>query len=155
MTQWATSSLNRVLSWARSHSLWYLQVGDGCCANEILNTEGCRYDLERFGCLPQVDPRQADLLFISGVVTQKAAPEIIKVYQAMREPKYVMAVGACACSGGLFSDGQSETVVGGAEKILPIDVFVPGCPPRPESIMRGLIILQEKINGKERARPEA
>lgn len=160
MTQWATTSMNRLLSWARSNSLWYLQVGDGCCANEILNTEGCRYDLERFGCLPQVDPRQADLLFVSGVITKKSAPEIMSVYQAMRAPKYVMAVGACACSGGLFGEepsknGIAENVLGGAEKLLPIDVFVPGCPPRPESIMRGLIILQEKINGKERARPEA
>lgn len=142
-----TSFLDRVLNWSRANSLWYLTTGSGCCANEMLQTWGCRYDFERFGCLPQVDPRQADLLVVCGVVTKKAAPEIRKTYEMMRAPSYVLAVGACACTGGLFDSTQGYSVMRGVEAVVPVDVYVPGCPPRPEAIMNGLIHLQEKIRG--------
>ena len=141
------STIGKVLSWARSHSLWYLSVGSGCCADELANTMGCRYDLERFGCLPQVDPAQADLLIVSGVISYKAAPHLKKIYDAMPSPKYVLAVGSCASCGGPYSPEFSYSAVPGVDTILPVDVYVPGCPPRPEAIMNGLIALQEKISG--------
>jgi NADH-quinone oxidoreductase subunit B len=106
--------------------------------------------LERFGCVEQKDPRQADLLIISGVVTEKTAPHLKALYDSMRAPKYVLAVGTCANSGGIFSPQYSYSVKSAASSTVPIDVYVPGCPPRPEAIMDGLIALQEKINGNER-----
>ena len=143
------STVGKLLKWARAESLWYISTGSGCCADEVLNTLGCRYDLERFGCLPQVDPRQADLLVVSGIVSYKAAAQLREVYDSMLSPKYVLAVGACANCGGLFAPESSYSVIPGVERILPVDVFVPGCPPRPEAIMNGLIALQEKIRGNE------
>ena len=143
--------LERVLSWSRSRSLWYYPLKSGCCADELLETAGCRYDLERFGCIPKEDPAQADLLIVTGVISKKAAPEIRQVYDAMLSPKYVLAVGACACSGGAFAGGADYAIVRGVQEILPVDVYVPGCPPRPEAIMNGLIALQEKICGIKRA----
>lgn len=143
------STVNQVFQWARSQSLWYFHVSSGCCADEVFESLGSRYDLERFGCLPQVDPSQADLLIVSGVVTEKGKKELQQVYESMVAPKYVLAVGACACSGGAFSDEYHYSVVPGLEKVIPVDVFVPGCPPRPESIMNGLIALQEKIRGHQ------
>jgi NADH-quinone oxidoreductase subunit B len=145
------SSLDRALKWARSQSLWYVSTGGGCCADEVLQSLGCRYDLERFGCLPQVDPRQADLLIVSGAISYKAAPHLRELYDSMMSPKYVLAVGACANCGGAFSPESSYSVVPGIERIVPVDVYVPGCPPRPEAIMNGLIALQERIRGSERA----
>lgn len=139
------TAVNKVLSWARSQSLWYLSTGNGCCADEVLNTVGCRYDLERFGCQPQVDPKQADLLIISGMVSYKAAPHLRAIYDAMPNPKYVLAIGSCSNCGGAFAPEISYSVVPGADRIVPVDVYVPGCPPRPEAIMNGLISLQEKI----------
>ena len=143
------STVGKVLQWARSRSLWYITTGSGCCADEVLDTMGCRYDMERFGCLPQVDPRQADLLIVSGMVSYKTAPHLKQLYDAMLTPKYVLAVGACANCGGAFSPQYSYSVVPGVDKVVPVDVYVPGCPPRPEAIMNGLIALQEKICGKE------
>lgn len=143
------STVGRFLAWARAQSLWTISTGSGCCADEILNTLGCRYDLERFGCLAQVDPRQSDLLIVAGMVSYKAAPYLKQVYDAMLCPKYVLAVGACANCGGVFSPEFSYSVVPGANQLIPVDVYVPGCPPRPEAIMNGLIALQEKISGKK------
>ncbi|HTL13293.1 MAG TPA: NADH-quinone oxidoreductase subunit NuoB [Bdellovibrionota bacterium] len=142
--------MERFLGWARASSLWYLAIRTGCCADELLETVGCRYDLERFGCLPVEDPAQADLLIVTGLITRKAAPEIRQVYEAMLSPKYVLAVGACACSGGAFKGPPADTTIEGLHQILPVDVYVPGCPPRPEAIMNGLIALQEKIKGGNR-----
>lgn len=144
------STIGKVMNWARSNSLWYIHAGSTCCADEVLNSSGCRYDLERFGCVEQNDPRQADLLIISGVVTEKTAPHLKTLYDAMRAPKYVLAIGTCANSGGIFSPQYSYSVKSAASSIVPIDIYVPGCPPRPEAIMDGLIALQEKINGNER-----
>ncbi|MFL5812045.1 MAG: NADH-quinone oxidoreductase subunit B [Bdellovibrionia bacterium] len=145
-----TSTLGKALKWARSQSLWYISTGSGCCADEVLNTMGARYDMERFGCLPQVDARQADLLIISGMVSKKAAPHLRELYDSMLSPKYVLAVGSCANCGGLFGPDYSYSTLSGAHEVVPVDVYVPGCPPRPEAIMNGLIALQEKIRGSER-----
>src|SRR4051812_30060913 len=149
------STIGKVLKWARSNSLWYLSTGSGCCADEVLNAMGGRYDLERFGCLPQVDARQADLLIVSGMVSYKAATQLREVYESMLSPKYVLAIGACANCGGPFAPEYSYSVVPGVDRILPVDVYVPGCPPRPEAIMNGLIALQEKIRGTSRNFQEA
>lgn len=143
------STVGKFLKWARCRSLWYITTGSGCCADEILDSMGCRYDLERFGCVPQVDPRQADLLIVCGLVSYKAAPYLRSLYDSMLQPKYVLAVGACANCGGLFSPEFSYSVVPGVDNVIPVDVYVPGCPPRPEAIMNGLIALQEKISGQE------
>jgi NADH-quinone oxidoreductase subunit B len=143
------STVGRVLKWARSKSLWYISTGTACCADEVLGAMGCRYDLERFGCLPQVDPRQADLLIVCGMVSHKIAPYLKELYNEMLAPKYVLAVGACANCGGPFSSESNYSVISGVDQVIPVDVFVPGCPPRPEAIMNGLIALQEKISGQE------
>lgn len=142
------STIGRALSWARANSLWYVTTGSGCCANEWIQTEASRYDLERFGCLPQVDPRQADLLIVLGAVNEKSAPHLRALYDEMISPKYVMAIGSCACTGGAFAPGLGEGVIAGTHNVIPVDVFVPGCPPRPEGIMNGLIALREKICGR-------
>lgn len=143
------STVGQFLKWTRSRSLWYISTGSGCCADEVLNLLGSRYDLERFGCLPQVDARQADLLIVCGMVSYKALPHLKELYDSMLSPKYVLAVGACANCGGLFSPEFSYSVVPGIDRAIPVDVYVPGCPPRPEAIMNGLIALQEKISGKK------
>ncbi len=144
-----TTTLDQVVSWAQANSLWYLSVASGCCADEMLNVLGCRYDVERFGCLPQAEPKQADLLIISGAVTLQMRPHLKAAYESMLFPKSVMAVGACACSGGIFPPEVSYSVVFGVDEILPVDVYVPGCPPRPEAIMNGILKLQEKIHAKK------
>jgi len=145
------STIGRLLNWARSSSLWYYQAGQGCCGEEVLNTAACRYDWERFGCVPQQDPRQADLLIINGVITHKQVPYLRALYEQMPSPKYVLAIGSCANGGGPFFSETSYSVVPGIDKVIPVDVFVPGCPPRPEAIMNGLLALQEKIGGYGRA----
>lgn len=147
-----TSTVGKVLAWARAQSLNYVSTGAGCCADEVLNAEACRYDLERFGCVPQAEPGQADLLIINGFVSEKAEPHLRALYDALKNPKYVLAVGACASSGGLFGPECTYAVRKIASNIVPVDVFVPGCPPRPEAIMDGLIELQEKIRGNRRSR---
>lgn len=141
------STVGKLLDWAKAKSLWYVGVGSGCCADEVLNTFGSRYDLERFGCVPQSDPRQADLLIVSGAISYKAAPFLRSIYDEMPFPKYVLAVGACANSGGAYPPELSYSIVAGVNRILPVDVYVPGCPPRPEAIMNGVIELQRKILG--------
>ncbi|OFZ52841.1 MAG: hypothetical protein A2428_04695 [Bdellovibrionales bacterium RIFOXYC1_FULL_54_43] len=145
------STVGKVLDWARAQSLWYISAGTSCCSNELLATLGCRYDLERFGCLPQVDPRQSDLLIITGAISYKAAPYLKQLYDSMLAPKLVLAVGSCANCGGPFAPDVSYSVVPGADRVIPVDVYIPGCPPRPEAIMNGLIALQERLRGTERA----
>ena len=121
------STVGKVLKWARSQSLWYMSTGTGCCADEVLNSMGCRYDMERFGCLPQVDARQADLLIICGMVSYKAAPHLKALYDQMLSPKYVLAIGSCASCGGPFGPEYSYSVVPGADRLVPVDVspFLP------------------------------
>jgi NADH-quinone oxidoreductase subunit B len=136
-----TTLINQARTWATKNSLWYYEVGSLCCPNELPQVEGCRYDLERLGCLPTENPESADVLIVYGAITRSLAPLVQQIYERMQRPKYVVAVGACACSGGNFSDA----VVRGVGEILPVDVFVAGCPPRPEALMHGILTLREKI----------
>ncbi len=144
--EWSlANTLSKGGKWAMASSLWYYPVATGCCADELLNTEGCRYDLERFGCVPQVSVEQADLLIVSGVVTRKLAPYLRELYDRMASPKHVLAVGACAASGGAFGRDLSYSTLLGVDTIMPVDIFVAGCPPRPEALMNGVLELQKKI----------
>lgn len=145
MSAFVSTRLNDVVTWAQSSSIWYYTIAGGCCANEMLSLQGCRYDLERFGCLPQARPEQADLLIVSTAVTERMAEVVREVYARMPTPRYVMAVGACANSGGAFDSNVSYAGARPLDRVIPVDVYVPGCPPRPEAIMNGLIRLQEKI----------
>jgi NADH-quinone oxidoreductase B subunit len=136
--------LDPVYNWARKNSLWPLGFGLACCAIEMICTAASRYDLARFGMeVFRASPRQADLMIVSGTVTKKMAPTIVRLYNQMPEPRYVVAMGACASGGGPFKEGYN--VVDGIDKFLPVDVYVPGCPPTPQALMNGLIALQEKI----------
>jgi NADH-quinone oxidoreductase subunit B len=137
-----TTSLDKVVNWSRSRSLWPLTFGLACCAIEMTPTGAARFDLDRFGVLFRASPRQADLIIIAGTVTKKMVPVIKTVYEQMPEPRYVVAMGACACSGGIF---DTYSTVQGIDEVLPVDVYIPGCPPRPEGLLYGLMKLQDKI----------
>jgi len=137
-----TTSLDKLVNWSRSRSLWPMTFGLACCAIEMMATGAARFDLDRFGIIFRASPRQADCIIIAGTVTKKMMPVIQTVYDQMPEPKYVIAMGACACSGGIF---DTYSVVQGIDEYLPVDVYIPGCPPRPEGLLYGIIKLQEKI----------
>lgn len=137
-----TTSLDKLVNWSRSRSLWPMTFGLACCAIEMMATGAARFDLDRFGIIFRASPRQSDCIIIAGTVTKKMLPVIMTVYEQMPEPKYVIAMGACACSGGVF---DTYSVVQGIDEHLPVDVYIPGCPPRPEGLIYGLIKLQEKI----------
>ncbi|PID84907.1 MAG: NADH-quinone oxidoreductase subunit B [Chloroflexi bacterium] len=137
--------LDPAYNWARRNSVWPMTFGLACCAIEMICTASSRYDLARFGMeVFRATPRQSDLVIISGTVTKKMIPTIVRLYNQMPEPRYVMAMGACASGGGPFKEGYS--VVDGIDKFLPVDVYVPGCPPTPQALVNGLIALQEKID---------
>jgi NADH-quinone oxidoreductase B subunit len=137
--------LDPVYNWSRRNSLWPLGFGLACCAIEMICTAASRYDLSRFGMeVFRASPRQADMLIISGTVTKKMVPVIVRLYNQMAEPRYVISMGACASGGGPFKEGYN--VVDGIDKFLPVDVYIPGCPPTPQALVNGLISMQQKID---------
>lgn len=138
-----TTTADAFFNWARRSSLWLFTYGIACCAIEMLSAGTSRYDFHRYGVIARATPRQADLMIVAGPVVDKMVPVIQRLYEQMADPKYVIAMGACACSGGLFSD--SPNIVRGADKVIPVDIYVPGCNPRPEALLYGILQLQEKI----------
>jgi NADH-quinone oxidoreductase subunit B len=141
------TTLDRIYNWSRRNSVWPLMSGLACCAIEMICTAASRYDFSRFGMeVMRPSPRQADMMIVSGTVTKKMIPQIVRLYNQMSEPKYVIAMGACASGGGPFKEGYN--VVSGVDKYIPVDVYIPGCPPTPQSLMNGLIALQKKIDGE-------
>jgi NADH-quinone oxidoreductase subunit B len=141
------TSLEELHNWSRSSSVWPLQFGLACCAIEMIAASMARFDISRFGSeVFRPSPRQADLLIVSGTVTKKMAPQVVRLWNQMPEPKYCIAMGACAISGGPFKQGYN--VLKGIDRYLPVDVYVPGCPPRPEALLHALIELQKKIRSQ-------
>ncbi len=142
------TTVNDLYNWAKMSSLWPLLYGTACCFIEFAAMLGSRFDFDRFGLLPRSSPRTADLIITAGTVTMKMAPALVKLYQQMAEPKYVIAMGACTISGGMFSS-DSYTAVRGVDKLIPVDVYIPGCPPRPEAIMDAIVKLRKKIAAED------
>ena len=139
------TSVDTMLDWARSNSLWTCICFPACCAFEFIATAASRFDISRFGMeIMRASPRQADLMITAGTLTWKMAPQVKRIYEQMPEPKWVIAMGACAISGGIFA--SSYSVVPGYNRIIPVDVYVPGCPPRPEALLYGIRMLQNKIS---------
>ena len=153
-----TSLLDQYINLARKNSLWYMTFGLACCGIELIQTGGPRADIQRFGAIPRASPRQSDFMIVAGTLTYKMAIRLRLLYDQMSEPKYVLSMGSCANCGGLFQ--LSYSVCKGVDKIVPVDVYIPGCPPRPEALTEGLIRLQEVVMkerwaDKRRAKPAA
>lgn len=148
------TSLEELYNWGRSNSIWPLQFGLACCAIEMIAAATARFDIARFGAeIFRPSPRQADLMIVSGTVTKKMAPQVVRLWNQMPEPKYCIAMGACAISGGPFKQGYN--VLKGIDRYIPVDIYIPGCPPRPEALLNGLMELQKKIRGERLAGPGA
>jgi NADH-quinone oxidoreductase subunit B len=144
-TSFIVTSVDAVANWGRSNSLWPLSFGTSCCAIELMSTVSAKYDWSRFGFeVMRASPRQCDLIIVAGTITHKMAPVLKRLYDQMPEPRYVIAMGACAISGGPFYY-NSYAVVRGVDNVIPVDVYIPGCPPRPEALIHGMMTLQEKI----------
>jgi NADH-quinone oxidoreductase subunit B len=141
------TSLEEIYNWGRKNSVWPLNFGLACCAIEMIAASMARYDLARFGAeVFRPSPRQADLMIVAGTVTKKMAPQVVRLYNQMPEPKYVIAMGACAISGGPFKQGYN--VLKGIDRYVPVDVHIPGCPPRPEALLHAFMTLQKKIDAQ-------
>ncbi len=138
------TTVDDLYNWARLSSLWPLLYGTACCFIEFAALIGSRFDFDRFGLVPRSSPRQADLIITAGTITMKMAPALVRLYEEMPEPKYVIAMGACTITGGMFSS-DSTTAVRGVDKLIPVDVYIPGCPPRPEAIIDAIIKLRKKV----------
>ncbi len=141
--QVAITTLDKIYNWGRRSSIWPMMFGLACCAIEMICTAASRFDFARFGMeIMRPSPRQADLMLVSGTVTKKMVPQIVRLYNQMPEPKYVVAMGACASGGGPFKEGYN--VVSGIDRFIPVDVYITGCPPTPQALLNGLITLQKK-----------
>ncbi len=138
-----TTSFDNLFNWARTGSLHWMTFGLACCAIEMMQTSMPRYDLERFGAAPRGSPRQSDVMIVAGTLTNKMAPALRKVYDQMPEPRYVISMGSCANGGGYYH--YSYSVVRGCDRIVPVDIYVPGCPPSAEALLYGILQLQKKI----------
>jgi len=139
------TTLDKIYNWGRRNSLWPMMFGLACCAIEMICAAASRYDIARFGMeVMRASPRQADVMLVSGTVTKKMVPQIVRLYNQMGEPKYVIAMGACASGGGPFKEGYN--VVSGIDRFIPVDVYIPGCPPTPQALLHGLITLQQKVD---------
>jgi NADH-quinone oxidoreductase subunit B len=148
---WLTTKLDFLVNWARSNSMWPMPFGTACCAIEFMATAAARYDIARFGMeRMSFSPRQADVLLCAGRLPFKLAPVIRRIYDQMPQPKWVISMGACASSGGIF---DNYSMVQGIDTVVPVDVYVPGCPPRPEGLLYGILLLQKKIRGETLADP--
>jgi NADH-quinone oxidoreductase subunit B len=138
-----TTSMEQAIGWARSNSIWPMLFGLACCAIEMMSTEGARYDVSRFGMeLMRASPRQSDLMIVAGRVSRKMAPILRNLYDQMPDPKWVIAMGDCASCGGVFNN---YAVVQGVDEIVPVDIYIAGCPPRPETLIDGILLLQDRI----------
>jgi len=146
----ALTSVDKLVNWGRSNSIWAMTYGLACCGIEMMAAGASRYDFDRFGTIFRASPRQSDVMIVAGTVTMKMATRVKRLFDQMPEPKYVIAMGSCANCGGLFQRGYG--VVKGVDKILPVDVYVPGCPPRPEALTQGILKLQQKIQKEKHLR---
>ncbi|WP_026097835.1 NADH dehydrogenase subunit K [Baaleninema simplex] len=138
------TTVDDLYNWARLSSLWPMMYGTACCFIEFAALIGSRFDFDRFGLVPRNSPRQADLIITAGTITMKMAPAVVRLYEQMPEPKYVIAMGACTITGGMFSV-DSPSAVRGVDKLIPVDVYIPGCPPRPEAIFDAIVKLRKKV----------
>ncbi|MDJ0726387.1 MAG: NADH dehydrogenase subunit K [Prochloraceae cyanobacterium] len=141
------TTVDDLYNWAKLSSLWPLLYGTACCFIEFAALLGSRFDFDRYGLVPRSSPRQADLIIVAGTVTMKMAPALVRLYEEMPEPKYVIAMGACTITGGMFSS-DSTTAVRGVDKLIPVDLYIPGCPPRPEAIFDAVIKLRKKVSNE-------
>ncbi len=138
------TTVDDLYNWAKMSSLYPMMFGTACCFMEFMAAYASRFDMERYGMIPRATPRQADLLITAGTITMKYAPNLVRLYEQMAEPKYVIAMGACTITGGMFS-ADSPSAVRGVDKLIPVDVYIPGCPPRPEAVIDAIIKLRKKI----------